>query len=268
MVQYFRFGLNAAVLLLILAIQTGCSSSPEGATDVTPETVAQAGAATEAGTNNVPLPAADPAAPGAMEASVVPPPVTDASAPIEPTTSPLAAAPESQSSVSTGVSGEFVQYKVRRGDTLMKIAFEKFGDLHRWKDILNTNQGVLAGNPELRAGMVLNIEGAIVVAIEHQGEIYLIKKGDTLGLISKDVYGTPKKWKRLWENNRTLIKNPNHIYAGFNLYYIPDAKLTDGEGSSPPSASSQPLPFKGQDQQPDMAKGSVPGPYRMPSSTK
>jgi LysM repeat protein len=262
MVQYFRFGLNAAVLVLILSIQTGCSSSQVGPTDVTPETMAQAGGTGEAGTNNVPPPVVDPSAPGALEASANPPPVSEA-APAE-----VAAAPVEPSDSFGGVAGELVQYKVKRGDTLMKIAFEKLGDLHRWKEILSANAGVLSGNAELKAGMVLNIQGAVLVAVEHQGEIYLIKKGDTLGLISKDVYGTPKKWKRLWENNKTLIKNPNHIYAGFNLYYIPEAKLTEGEGAEAPSASNQPLPFKSQAQQPDVARGSIPGPYRVPSSTK
>ena len=27
------------------------------------------------------------------------------------------------------------------------------------------------------------------------------------------------KWKKLWENNKALIKDPNKIYAGFYLYY-------------------------------------------------
>jgi hypothetical protein len=68
-----------------------------------------------------------------------------------------------------------------------------------------------------------------MVTVERNGESYLIKKGDTLGLISNDVYGTTRKWKKLWENNRQLIKDPNRIYAGFYLYYVPERKLTREE---------------------------------------
>jgi nucleoid-associated protein YgaU len=260
MVQYRNEGLRAVVLGLILGIQTGCSSSQVGSTDMTPETLAQAGALPtgEAATNEVPPSQA--AAPGSLDASANPPPLDANPAPAELATQP--------SEIPAPVSGEVTQYKVKRGDTLMKIAFEKLGDLNRWKDILASNSGVLSGNAELKAGMVLNIEGAVLIAVEHHGEIYLIKKGDTLGLISKDVYGTQKKWKRLWDNNRDLIKNPNRIYAGFNLYYIPEAKLTEGDAGSGASASNQPLPFKGQAKPSDVARGPVPGPYRVPSSVK
>jgi nucleoid-associated protein YgaU len=257
MVQFRKIGSRAAVLVLILGVQTGCSSSPEGA-DVTPETMAQV--ANEAETNAVPPATGDAAAPGSLDASATPPAVDPGPAPTEMVSAPAEApAP---------VIGEVIQYQVKRGDTLMKIAFEKYGDLNRWKEILASNPGVLSDGGELKPGMVLNIAGAVMIAVEHQGEIYLIKKGDTLGLISKDVYGTPRKWKRLWDNNRDLIKNPNRIYAGFNLYYIPEAKLTEGAGAGEPSAANQPLPFKSQANPSDVARGAIPGPYRIPSSTK
>lgn len=263
MVQLSKFGLKAAVLVLMLGIQTGCSSSQVGSTDVTPETLAQTGTVpgAEAGTNEVP-PSQAPV-PGAMDASANPPPAVDAIA-----AAPVDSALSTPEAPAAPVSGEMVQYKVKRGDTLMKIAFEKFGDLNRWKDILAANSGVLSATGELKPGMTLNIEGSLMVAVEHQGEIYLIKKGDTLGLISKDVYGNQTKWKKLWDNNRDLIKNPNRIYAGFNLYYIPEAKLTEGGGVGDSSASNQPLPFKEQAKPSDVAQGPLPGPYRMPSSNK
>lgn len=57
-----------------------------------------------------------------------------------------------------------------------------------------------------------------------QGNPYLIRTGDTLGGISKQVYATVKKWKLLWDNNRPLIKDPNKIYAGFTLYYLENGR--------------------------------------------
>jgi nucleoid-associated protein YgaU len=49
--------------------------------------------------------------------------------------------------------------------------------------------------------------------------------GETLGTISSDKYGTPVKWRKIYDNNRPLIKNPNTIYAGFTLYYIPEREI-------------------------------------------
>ena len=61
---------------------------------------------------------------------------------------------------------------------------------------------------------------------------------NTLGTISNDVYGTTHKWKRLWENNRQLIKDPNRIYAGFYLFYQPEGKLTNEVVPAEPSAKN------------------------------
>lgn len=132
-------------------------------------------------------------------------------------TTPPAETPAPQSVAGTG---EITSYTVRRGDTLMKIAFNIYGDIMKWRDLHNLNKEALADANKLEPGMKLNYDKpASEPAIERNGDPYKIKPGDTLGTISSDVYGTPKKWKRLWENNRTLIRDPNRIYAGFYLYY-------------------------------------------------
>ncbi|OFZ20186.1 MAG: hypothetical protein A2X94_09795 [Bdellovibrionales bacterium GWB1_55_8] len=121
-------------------------------------------------------------------------------------------------------TGETQDYTVQSGDTLMKIAFETYGDLYRWKDIYELNRERLSSISILPPGMVLKVQkpdGAVV--IERNGEKYLIKIGDTLGTISRDVYGNPGRWKEIWQNNRQMIHDPNKIFAGFHLYYVPDA---------------------------------------------
>lgn len=145
------------------------------------------------------------------------------------------------------VSG--ASYTVKRGDTLMKIAFENYGDLYRWKEILENNRGVIQDPNHIPHGTVLSLNQAGMVQVERNGEQYLIKRGETLGIISNNVYGTPRKWKQLWENNRQLIKNPNKIYAGFYLYYIPENRLTHS-GSAPSQESMNP-------QQPEAAQPQV-----------
>ncbi|MBC7396974.1 MAG: LysM peptidoglycan-binding domain-containing protein, partial [Bdellovibrionales bacterium] len=171
-------------------------------------------------------PMGDPSAIASDPSAAAPAPISDApltldnvpgaAAPVE---APIASAPAPSAPVvetpSSLPAGEGVSYKVKRGDTLMKIAFENYGDLYRWKEIFEANRAQITDPNAVPPGTQLTLNGAGMVSIERNGERYLIKRGDTLGIISNDVYGTPKKWKKLWENNRQLIKNPNHIYAGF-----------------------------------------------------
>ncbi|MFZ9595380.1 MAG: LysM peptidoglycan-binding domain-containing protein [Bdellovibrionia bacterium] len=123
-------------------------------------------------------------------------------------------------------SGESMNYTVQAGDTLMKIAFETYGDLSLWRRILEKNRSKISSPGALREGIVLELEKPQdAVVIERNGEKYQIQPGDTLGKIANSVYGTPKKWKKIWQNNPKLIRDPNKIYAGFLLYYVQDESL-------------------------------------------
>ena len=117
------------------------------------------------------------------------------------------------------IGGEISSFKVKKGETLMLLAFHKYGDYTKWKLLRDLNPGI---NPHsLKAGQVLKYR---VPENEFNwmpnGTPYLIQRGDTLGKISNSKYGTPTKWKSIYENNRPMIKNPNLIFAGFTLYYI------------------------------------------------
>ena len=137
----------------------------------------------------------------------------------------------------TGMSGDGVHYSVKQGDTLMKIAFENYGDLYRWKEIYEANRDKIQDPNHVPPGTQLTLNGAGMVQIERNGERYMIKHGDTLGTISKDVYGSTRKWKKLWENNRQLIKDPNKIYAGFYLYYQPEGRMANEHNDAAPTAA-------------------------------
>ena len=110
-------------------------------------------------------------------------------------------------------------YRIRRGDSLMKISFETLGDVRRWREILRDNKNQVPALASLKAGTVLSINCTDYVVVKRNGKSYLIKRRDTLIRIAKHLYGTPLKWRKIWENNRQLIHDPNLIYAGFHLYY-------------------------------------------------
>ena len=122
------------------------------------------------------------------------------------------------------IDGDVASYTVKRNDTLMFIAFKLYGDYAKWREIKRANPGL--SSTKLTVGSVIKYqEAATKFAWRPQGEAYLIKRGDTLGTISSDVYGVSSKWKKIYRNNRPMIKNPNLIFAGFTLYYVPEGSL-------------------------------------------
>lgn len=150
---------------------------------------------------------------------------------------------ESASSYNQNQIGATTSYTVQRGDTLMKIAFEFYGDYLKWKDIFHANRH-LVGTPEtMQVGITLTLEDIKDdVQLAKNGDSYRIQPNDTLQSISMELYGTPAKWKTLWQNNQTLIKNPNQIFYGFTLYYVPDANRrqpTNTQYEEPAPAASE-----------------------------
>jgi nucleoid-associated protein YgaU len=125
-----------------------------------------------------------------------------------------------EESINIVSSGEKAEYTVKKGETLMMVAFNVYGDYGRWREIQEQNSGI--SSSALRAGMKLKYTRPMNdFSWTPVGDPYLIQRGDSLGTISKDKYGTPAKWKSLFENNRPLIKDPNLIFAGFTIYYLP-----------------------------------------------
>jgi hypothetical protein len=117
----------------------------------------------------------------------------------------------------TGMNGT---YTVQSGDTLMKIAFQIYGDVDRWRDIYNQNQNTIMNPNRLEVGTnIVYEEPATPFSRDTSGQRYRIQEGDTLGGIALYLYGRTNKWRKLYERNRDLIKDPDRIYAGFDLYY-------------------------------------------------
>lgn len=134
--------------------------------------------------------------------------------------------------------GKTVSYVVKLGDTLMKIAFEKYANYLRWKDIYKINKNKISAPERMKVGTELTIKNVKYVYIQRDGQPYLIRKMDTLKSISKKLYGTSDRWEDIWKNNPQLIRNPKKIYAGFTLYYQKPDKLKSIEMRQPTSKST------------------------------
>ncbi len=173
----------------------------------------------------------------------------------------------SDSSLSAG-SGQIEKYKVKSGDTLMKIAFHLYGDVDRWKDILELNRSALKSGNALRKGMTLRYEAPLEpFQPDELAHSYQIKSGDTLANIADEVYGRKAKYKKLQGYNKSLIKNPNRIFAGFTIYYdITQQEVAEAEArrsermatkNASPSFDSAPAPT---------ASAPAPAPAPLPSA--
>lgn len=154
-------------------------------------------------------------------------PVSEMDAPVVTDTEPMV---QEAAPVVNYEAGSTKQYTVQKNETLMLIAFKLYGNYERWKEIADQNRDALSGTTNIKEGMVLNyVAPAEEFVWNPQGLPYLIRTGDTLGGISKQVYTTVKKWKLIWDNNRPLIKDPNKIYAGFTLYYLENGREVANE---------------------------------------
>ncbi len=119
---------------------------------------------------------------------------------------------------------ETSKYTVKKGDTLMLVAFKLYGDYRRWRTLKEQNPGLR--NSALVPGTELTYSPpARPFSWNPQGRPHLVRTGDTLVIISQDKYGTPKHWKDIWKNNEPLILDPNLIFAGFTIYYLPKRDL-------------------------------------------
>lgn len=55
---------------------------------------------------------------------------------------------------------------------------------------------------------------------KKKSKTYKVKKGDCLWNIAKKLYGDGSKWKKIYNANKSKIKNPNLIYPG-QVFKIP-----------------------------------------------
>lgn len=78
---------------------------------------------------------------------------------------------------------------------------------------------LMAGNVE----GVSNVDVSGVEVVEKKEvrvEIYEIQKGDSLWKIAQKFYGDGNKWKKIYEDNKEVIKDPDLIYPGQKIRIV------------------------------------------------
>ena len=56
---------------------------------------------------------------------------------------------------------------------------------------------------------------------EPEAQYYTVVSGDTLSKISKQAYGDPNKYMKIFEANKPMLSDPNKIYPGQKLRIPP-----------------------------------------------
>ena len=82
----------------------------------------------------------------------------------------------------------------------------------------------LAANTNIEEPAMLQEQGTQNETAAQSFEKYTVCKNDTLQKISKKFYGTTKKWHKIYEANKDVLRAPDKLYPGQTLN-IPSAGL-------------------------------------------
>ncbi len=115
-------------------------------------------------------------------------------------------------------------YNVQAGDTLEAIAGRVYGDRSQWFFLVQANRKQLGHPPYvLTVGTQLVIpprgEAAKMHSVSSRAVdgVYTVVSGDSLGVIARKVYGSSRRWQRLYELNRDRLSSPSALRVGQKL---------------------------------------------------
>jgi nucleoid-associated protein YgaU len=88
-------------------------------------------------------------------------------------------------------------------------------------------EAVLDIDPQTHSGNGADTKGDFKIVPETEtmrqssgssgGRYHLVKKGETLRVIARQFYGDETAWKRIYDANRSILKNPDQISPGVSL---------------------------------------------------
>ena len=119
-----------------------------------------------------------------------------------------------------------IDYTVKRGDSLWKIAERLLGDGTRFTEIVDLNRHVLNGRPDfIVSGTVLKVPHEVTEShADRPAEEYVVKPGDTLSEIAEAKLGGPMRYPELFEASRNTVQpdgatltDPDLIRPGWEI---------------------------------------------------
>lgn len=143
-----------------------------------------------------------------------------------------------------------IDYTVKRGDSLWKVADRLLGDGARFPEIVALNKEVLNGRPDfIVPGTVLKVPHEVTEP-EADGptEEYVVKPGDTLSEIAEAKVGDPMRYPELFQASRDTVQpdgatltDPDLIRPGWEITIPGRAKHKAAESGEPPVTDVPPV---------------------------
>jgi nucleoid-associated protein YgaU len=118
----------------------------------------------------------------------------------------------------------FTFHDVREGETLSGISEQYYGDQSMALELARFNE--LSDPDALRAGHRLKIPSAgrllgrpaaPAATASAPERTYTVGRGDVLSEIAQREMGSARRWQALFEHNRDVIDDPDHLEVGVVL---------------------------------------------------
>ncbi|WP_432799693.1 LysM peptidoglycan-binding domain-containing protein [Poriferisphaera sp. WC338] len=119
-------------------------------------------------------------------------------------------------------------YTVKSGDSLYKISKKVFGDVQYWDEIAQANPNL--DPARIHPGDTINLPDIARLQAERSRarkaasskssnktaatNSHKVQSGETLSSISEKFYGTPNRWRDIYNANRKKMKDPDAIQPG------------------------------------------------------
>ena len=128
------------------------------------------------------------------------------------------------------------EYTIKAGDTGVSIAKDWFGDGNKWTLISKANPWVDFNKLQIGQKIKLPPKNATTAAVAPTAPVkqaaapetgvYVVRSGDTLIKIARDLYNDASKWESIYAANRkTIGDDPAELQAGMKLT-LPSPKTT------------------------------------------
>ncbi len=112
----------------------------------------------------------------------------------------LQGTPKDTNSTISSTSRKFTVIEVEMGKPVALDLEEDSSYNNDYNAVVDTEDADLSYNPSKDEG--------------SEYRLYTVQKSDTLQKISQKFYNTTKKWKKIYEYNKDILKSPDKVYPG------------------------------------------------------